>query len=244
MKSTARFAGLLYLQASLLGVVSYIYVPRTLFVPGDASATALNISAATMLYRAGILSSLLSDLLLILLGLTLYRLFEQVDRKNGRLLVVLLAVGAGVGIANVLNLLAPLILLSGADFLSVFTKPQLDALTMAFLRLRGSGLVLAEIFWGLWLFPFGMLAIRSGFFPRVGRLLLVSCLAYEVSVLAFILWPAHSTMVGRLMQPLEGLGEALAIFSLLFRTPGPDSPSRTDVESGAGIGPHPGKILS
>ena len=84
--------------------------------------------------------------------------------------------------------MAPLVLLSGADFLSVFSKPQLDALALAFLRVRSNGTSVAMVFWALWLFPFGVLVIRSGFFPRIlGVLLIVGCFAYlTVSITAIV----------------------------------------------------------
>src|SRR3989442_11666558 len=109
----------------------------------------------------------------------LYNLFQDVDKKIAMLMVILVSVSCAIGISNIINTMAPLLLLSGADFLSVFTRPQLDALAMGFLRLRGYGLVVNEAFWGLWLFPFGMLVIKSAFFPKfLGVLLIVGCFAY------------------------------------------------------------------
>lgn len=91
----------------------------------------------------------------------LYNLFKDVDKKVAMLMVILVSVSAAIGIVNIVNTMAPLVLLSGADFLSVFTKPQLDALALGFLRLHGYGLVVDEAFWGLWLFPFGVLVITG-----------------------------------------------------------------------------------
>ena len=41
------------------------------------------------------------------------------------------------------------------------------------LRLHTHGVLAEEIFWGLWLVPFGLLVMRSGFVPRVLGILLV-----------------------------------------------------------------------
>jgi len=70
-----------------------------------------------------------------------------------------------IALLNELNAIAALVLVRGADFLSIFEKPQRDALAMLFLNLHSHGFGIAEIFWGLWLFPLGLLVYRSGFFP-------------------------------------------------------------------------------
>ena len=66
---------------------------------------------------------------------------------------------------NELNAIAALVLIHGAGFLSVFDQPQRDALAMLLLNVRGYGFDIAGIFWGLWLFPLGLLAYRLGFVP-------------------------------------------------------------------------------
>jgi len=50
-----------------------------------------------------------------------------------------------------MNDAAALMLVRGTDFLSVFEKPQRDALAMLFLRVHRQEIVAAEILWGLWL---------------------------------------------------------------------------------------------
>lgn len=227
-RATARLAGILYLLSGLPGIFSYLYVPGALIVPGDAAATARRITDAALTYRMGILADLVGQIVLILLVLTLYKLLRDVDRTYARLMVTLVVVGVAVQIANVLNLVAPLVLLSGADFLSVFTKPQLDALALVCLSVRDSGLFVSQVFWGLWLLPFGLLVIRSGFFPRIlGRLLIVAGCGYVAASLAFVAFPAHAHLVIHLGQALGGLGEGSMIVWLLIRgatVPAPAGP--------------------
>jgi predicted transporter len=108
-------------------------------------------------------------------------------------------------------------LLSGADFLSVFDKHQLDALAMVFLRLHSNGMVVVSSFWGLWLFPFGYLVIKSGFIPRLfGVLLMIAGTAYLIGCVTALLLPAHSHTVSQLMLPLEA-GELPIILWLLIK---------------------------
>lgn len=68
---------------------------------------------------------------------------------------------------NELNALAGLVLVHGADFLSLFSQPERAALAMRFLNVHGAGLDVTGIFWGLWLLPLGLLVYRSGFVPRI-----------------------------------------------------------------------------
>jgi hypothetical protein len=217
IKATARQAGVLYL---LLGTSAFniVYVPAAFIVPGDATATARNITAAELTYRIGILSGLVSSIIFIFLVLSLYNLLKDVDRKHARLMVILGSVGAAIGLANLLNQIAPLILLSGTDFLSVFTKPQLDALALGFLKLRRNGTLIEMAFWGLWLFPFGILVIKSGFFPKLlGVLLIVGCFAYLTVSFTSIVLPAHSQIVSLVALPFYTIGELSMIIWLLVK---------------------------
>jgi uncharacterized protein DUF4386 len=203
IRATARFAGLLYVVFSILSVIGYMYIPSTYLVPGDAAATARRITEGALIYRLGILNALVGQILFIFLVLTLYQLFKDVDRKQATLMAVLVCVGAAVEIANLVNRTAPLVLLSGADFLSVFTKPQLDALALGFIRMGSSLGQLITAFWGLWLFPFGYLTIKSGFFPRIlGFLLYVSGFAYIVTCVASLVFPEQRHVVTQIMTPL------------------------------------------
>ena len=166
INAKARLAGILYVLMGIPAWYSLMYVPSALMVRGDATATARNITNAAFIYRLGILSELVSQTIFIFLVLVLYDLFKDVDRKQARLMVTLVAVAVAFEFANCLNLIAPLILLGGGDFLSVFTKAQLDALAFVFLKLRNSGLGVISLLWGLWLLPFGILAFKSGFFQK------------------------------------------------------------------------------
>src|SRR6266513_4068006 len=156
-KKQARFAGLLYLLASLPAPFYLIYVPGKLIVPGDAVATADHVRASGTLLRFSIASELISSIVFIFVVLALYRLLKGVNKKHALAMVILLLVSIPISLLNALNDIAALILVSGADFLSAFDKRQLDALAYLFVRLHGQGFVVAQIFWGLWLFPYGIL---------------------------------------------------------------------------------------
>jgi hypothetical protein len=218
VKQQAREAGLIYLLLALAAPPGLVFVPGKLIVSGNATATADNIRASGWLLRLGIASELVHQIIGIFLVLALYRLFKAVNETLARQLVILGAlVSVPIVFVNVLNNVAALILVGGADFLSVFTKEQLDALAYLFLRLHGQGITVASIFWGLWLFPFGMLVIRSGFIPRVfGVLLIIAGVAYVASSFTTLVLPRYSQLVSQIALPLE-LAELPIVFWLLIR---------------------------
>lgn len=217
-KQQARFAGLLYLLMALSAPIGLLYVPGKLIVPGNATATADRIRASEGLLRAGIASELIHQIIAVFLVLALYRLFKAVDEALARQMVILGAlVSVPIVFVNVLNDVAALTLVSGADFLSVFEKSQLDALAYLFLRLHGQGITVASIFWGLWLFPFGMLVIRSGFIPRLfGYLLMLAGVGYVASSFATLVLPQYADLVAKITMPLA-FGELPIIAWLLIR---------------------------
>jgi hypothetical protein len=216
--SAARFTGVLYLVAGMLGVFTFAYLPALIVVPGDAAATAGNVASHLAMYRLGIVADVAGQVFLAWLSLAFYDMLSPVDRRLGRLMVVLAVTGAIFEIANVLNLIAAAVLLSHADFLAVFSREQLEAGALAFLKVRSGGLFVAQAFWGLWLLPLGLLVVRSAFFPTViGWLLMAACFAYLAASSTHFLWPAHARMVALLMQPVEGLGEGAMVLWLLVR---------------------------
>ena len=114
-------------------------------------------------------------------------------------MVALVLVQVPMAFANTLLGIAPLVLLSGADYLSVFDRAQLEGLVMVFLNLRGYGIKAVMAFWGLWLLPFGLLVFRSGFIPRIlGVLLMIGCFAHLVVSVTSLLFPAYERTVSRL----------------------------------------------
>lgn len=205
IKRQARTAGALYVLGALVAPVGLLYVPGKVIVSGDAAATVENLRTSESLFRIGIASELGAQVIFIFLVLALYKLFKPVDEMLAKQVVILGAlVSVPIMFANVINDIAALILVSDAGFLSTFEQPQLDSLAYLFLRMHSGGIAIASIFWGLWLFPFGILVIRSGFIPRLlGILLLVAGAAYVASAFATLIVPRYASAVGRVAFPLE-----------------------------------------
>lgn len=80
---------------------------------------------------------------------------------------------------------------------------------MLFLGLRQSGILLTQVFWGLWLLPLGLLVFRSGFLPKLlGILLVIGCAGYVIDSGTHLLFPdfaatiSQFTFIGELLLPL------------------------------------------
>lgn len=214
---TARVAGALYLLMSVPAPFSLIYLPGKLIVPGNAAATANNILASQMFFRLGIVAELITAVIFLLLVMALYRLLSGVNKNHARLMVGLVLVSVAITFVNVLNNIAALTLFRGADFLAAFDKPQRDALAMLFLGLHGQGIVVNQIFWGLWLLPFGVLVMRSGFLPRIlGVWLIINGFAYVALSLTDLLASQYGQMAFRIALPAL-FGEIAIMLWLLIK---------------------------
>jgi hypothetical protein len=213
----ARIAGAVYLSMVLTAPFSLIYVPSKLIVHGNATATGDNILAHETLFRVSTLGELVGQVIFICLAIALYRLLSGVNRTWAWLMVAFVLVSAAVGFLNALNNIAALLLFRGGEFLTVFDKPQRDALAMLFLRLHSNGHFINEIFWGLWLFPFGLLVFRSGFLPRLlGVWLMINCFAYlALSVTALFFSDFYGTAFN-IAQPVL-FGELAIMLWLLIK---------------------------
>ena len=227
-RNPGRFAGLLYVLTSIVGFFSMGYVPGKLIVHGNATATASNISASEMLFRLGIAGAIVGQAGFIFVALALYDLLKGVSRRQASLMVILIVVSIPIAFVNELNSIAALFLVRGSDFLSVIEKPQRDALAMLFIKLHGQGFVLAEMFWGLWLFPLGLLVYRSRFLPRfLGAWLGLAGVAWVIESLTGILWPLHLDKMDSYLQPAI-IGEIAFMLCLLIKGAKPPEPNAAE----------------
>jgi hypothetical protein len=225
-RNLGRFAGLMYLLTSIVGFFAMIYIPNKVIVDGNAAATAGNILASETLFRLGIAAQLISQAGFIFVALALFELLKGVNRRQASLMVTLIVVSIPIAFLNELNAIAALALARDADFLSVFDKPQRDALAMLFIHLHNRGFGIAQIFWGLWLFPLAALVYRSRFLPRfLGVWLVFGGIANVLLSLTAILSPQYHAQVFTWSQPAM-FGEVAFMLWLIIkgaRPPAPDA---------------------
>ncbi|PYJ25801.1 MAG: DUF4386 domain-containing protein [Verrucomicrobia bacterium] len=213
----ARIAGAVYLSMILTAPFSLIYVPGKLIVRGNAAATADNLLTHETMFRLSILGDLVGQVIFICLAIALYRLLNSVNKIWAGTMVAFVLVSAAIGFLNTLNNIAALILFHGGDFLAVIDKPQRDALAMLFVRLHSHGHFINEIFWGLWLFPFGLLVFQSGFLPRIlGVWLMINCFGWLALSIMALFFPTYYDAAFRMAQPVL-FGELAIMLWLLIK---------------------------
>jgi Domain of unknown function (DUF4386) len=203
LSKNARVAGGLYILSSLLGIMRLIYIPSTLFVSGNAGATANNIAKHELLFRFGIVSYLLCSALWIFVTLALYRLLKGVDQTLARLMVISTVVITPIFFVNTANDVAALLFAQGTDFLAVLDQAQHEAFVMLFLNLHHQVDLASELIWILFHVPFGLLVYRSRFLPRIlGVWLILVGLAYFTLSFTGLMLPAYEDKVWNFAQPV------------------------------------------
>ena len=215
-KKTARLAGFLWLLMFVFGPIAQI-IRDKLFIASDMEATAHNIRANEFLFRIGFVSDLIMMIIFVLLPLVLYKLLSEVNKNLSIIMVIFVVLGTSINMVNLLNEFAALHLLSGVEYLSVFTGAQLQAKAMLSYDLYLHGYEIANIFFGLWLIPLGLLVYKSEFLPKVlGILLTIGGSGLLINVFVHFLFPSYMIVNIILLVP-QILAEILFTLWILIR---------------------------
>jgi hypothetical protein len=215
-KRQARIAGLLYLLVAITAPLGLMVVPARLIVAGDPAATAALVAGHDTLLRMGMASELFHQAVEVFMVLVLYNLFKPVNRTLAQQMLVLGVVPIPMVFINVLGEVAASTVASGPAWLAAFGKPQLDALALLLMHLHAQGLQLAAVFWGLWLLPLGLLALRCGFIPKVfGWLVIASSLGYVLGSFTSLIAPGLASTFATPVFLLQ-LGEPMMILWLVL----------------------------
>jgi hypothetical protein len=214
----ARLTGLLLIIVAAISAFSIIYVPSTLIVPGDATATADNVRASRGLISLGIVSDSLIFLTEIVLTVLLYVLLRPVSRTLALVAAFArLAMGIIMGI-NLLPYFIALLLVSGAGYLTVFEPAQSDALALLFLNAHEGAVYIWQLFFGFHLAVLGYLIFKSGYFPRIlGVLMVVAALGYLTDAYGNILNPNYDETFGWIVGVGAIIGELPFFLWLLIK---------------------------
>jgi hypothetical protein len=165
-RSLARIAGVFYLLEMLTGGLA-VFVVRRLVASGDAAVTATNILAHEPLFRLSFAANLLQFACYIAVTGLLYRLFKPVSRSLSLLAAFFSLVGCAIGAVSCFFQLAPLTILGGAQYLSVFKVEQVQALALMFFKLYVQCFNISFVFFGFYCLLIGYLIFRSSFLPRI-----------------------------------------------------------------------------
>jgi hypothetical protein len=210
-KQLARAAGVVYGSLGVATAIGYYHAP---LVQGDLSAIARMITGPDLRFRIGVVSDVLAAVLAVPLALLLYQLLKPVHKTHATLMALLLLLSVPISFVVALNYVAAQALLAGAPEVSALTGAQRDALGMLFLRLHADGVLAVEIFFGLWLLPFGLLVIWSRFLPRVlGILLMIAGVAYVAHSVTSLLLAGHRIVF---YERVTMLARAAGEFSIML----------------------------
>jgi hypothetical protein len=208
-RGKARLVGALYLLNILTGVFAQGFVSDRLVASGDAAATATNILTHESLFRLGFAVYLVEMACQVAVTVLFYELLKPAGRGVSLLAACLSLVGIAVKTVSRLFYIAPLLVLGGASYLSVFNPEQLRALALLMLKVNEQGAAIGLIFFGFYAVLKGYLIIRSTFLPRI---LGVLAILAGLGLLAFL----HMPLGYRLFPYIAALGLLGAVPQILW----------------------------
>ena len=217
LKKEARLAGFFYLLCVLTGIYAMVYLPSKVDMNGSAGEVANHIISNEFIFRVGILTRLVSSIPWVLLSLSLYRLMKGVNGFQAKLMFAWMALSVPIGfIAESMNISA--LMIAKGELLKSLDVVQRSEYAFLFLKLHGYITSVSELFWGLWLLPFGFLIYKSGFIPRIlGVLLFLGGVSYIIEWVIFLAFPAYESSISSYRMLFGSVGEISIMLWLLIK---------------------------
>lgn len=181
-KNLARIAGLCYLIVIAAGLFAEVFVRQALTVSGDAMATAQNIQTSEMLFRYGFVADLINFVIGLPSIIIIYILFKPINKNLTRLAIMFVVIQTAIIAINLIFQMAPLVLLSGNQYLNTFQPNQLATLSLISLNIQSLGYGIGLVFFGFYCLIIGYLIFKSAIVPRLlGILYAISGLGYLIN---------------------------------------------------------------
>jgi hypothetical protein len=182
-KKTARIAGFYYLLNVILSILYMEYIPGKVAVWGNPEATMDNLLNNEMLYRVGIVIGVVVHISFIMLPLTLHKLLNHVNKHYALVMVIFALISVPISFTLLIDQYEMIDILNNYSTLELTQQTEANLTVMAFYDRLLNGFFLDQTFWGLWLFPFGYLAFKSGFLPKfLGVALMLGCITYMIDI--------------------------------------------------------------
>ncbi len=217
-KRLARIAGVLYLLVGIFGGFAQGFVEPKMYVAGNAAATVGNVVANSGLVRLGVVADLLDGTVFVFLAMTLYILLKHVHKSMAMAMLVLVALATSITCLNVVFEFEGLRVATDSSYAAALGTAGASALVMLLLDTQHYGLLIAQIFFGLWLAPLGYLAYKSGLFPKaLGVLLIVGAFCYLADMLALFLVPDFGQKIAAFIVIPSAIAEISMVFYLLVK---------------------------
>lgn len=186
----ARAAGFLYLITIVSGGFAEVFVREGLTVYGDAVATAQNILASEQMYRFGFVADLVCILCGTFLSIIFFILFKPVNKNLSLLALLFSIIATAVMAVNLLNQLAPLLLLHNSSYQDTFSIAQLQTLSLFFLNLQSQGYNISLFLFAFYFPIIGYLIYKSNFLPKIlGIIYTFAGVGYFINAIAWFLFP-------------------------------------------------------
>lgn len=210
IQTYARITSVVFLVAIVAGGFGEFYAPAQLIVPGNASATAHNIIASSLLFRLGFVGYLGEAITDVALTFLFYVLLRPVHANLALLAVFFRLMATATFAFGELFYFAPALILGGDRYLSTFSPDQLHALTLLSLNVYGTAGYLFNVHYGIASMILGYLMFRSGYLPRVlGALWVLGGLGFVIQNIVWVLAPAYASPFLLLPQILATLSLGL-----------------------------------
>ena len=189
-KKTARIAGCIFLVLLISGIFAEFFVRYKIFVPDDIITTAKNIKDKHALFNLGIVSDMIMSTAYFFYAIFLYFIFKPVSKTFSLVLLSSSMVGVSILCLNTFNQIAASLLAGDGNYLGAFSQEQLNGLITFFLKMHINGYYVAQVFYGLYLFPLGYMIYRSGLIPKfIGVLLMLGFIGDIINFFNFFLFP-------------------------------------------------------
>ena len=217
----AKVAGVLYLVVVITGMFSLAYVPKQLFDWDNPSVTFQNILNNETLFRFSIAGSMICYTAFIFLPVVLHQLLQEVNNLLAKIMVIISLISIPISFINLQNKYAVLSLIEISRKQDIHSIQEIQEQIMLYLNQYDNGILIATIFWGLWLLPFGYLVYKSGFLPKIfGILLMLGCFGYLINYFGNTLWSNYGAIgIAKYLSLLPAIGEiGICLWLLLIGT--------------------------
>jgi hypothetical protein len=162
----ARTIGVSYLVAMATSMFAEGYVRGTLIVPGNAMATAQNIAANALLFRAGVAAEIATFVVDLALIAALYVVLSRVSKPIALFAMLVRVAAECVALMMAADSLTVARTLNGASYLQAFEPEQLAALARLGTIAHDMTYGVVFVILGVGSAVFGWLWVRSGYIPR------------------------------------------------------------------------------
>lgn len=226
-KKIARITGGLYLAfiltsvlADLIGHIGIAEVEQTYGL----------LARSPWQFSLGLVFAFLSAFLFFMAAWGLYVLLRPVNRDLALLFLLLNAIGVAIQCVSMFPLIFATLLRDGSSFMQAYSPAQVDGLMQISINLYKLSFVIAQLFFGTWLFPLGYLVYKSRSLPRfLGVLLILDGFAVLLWFFQAILLPDYPAIIypGLALSFVAefGLGFWLLIKGMKVNETVSDSPS-------------------